>query len=64
MISVKEIEKKSDLVTPKGKRKRVDGDGKENQPAQGVKMARKLLGDKGTNLMTTLLLAYSAHVRT
>ena len=47
-VSVKALERKSDLVTPKGKRKRVVGDEKENHPPQGVKMARKLLGDKGT----------------
>ena len=32
------------MFTPKGKRKRGEGDEKENQPPQGVKMARKLLG--------------------
>ena len=35
------------MFTPKGKRKRDDGDEKENQPPKGVKMARKLLGGYG-----------------
>ena len=46
IFSAKLLEK-SDLYTPKGKRKRVEENDKENQPPQGVKMARKLLGDKG-----------------
>ena len=43
---------KSDMFTPKGKRKRGEGDEKENQPPQGVKMARKLLG--GNSMMLAL----------
>ena len=43
----KTLENKPDLFTPKGKRKRMEGSDKENDPPRGVKLARKMLGGTG-----------------
>lgn len=55
-IRAKQTENKADLFTPKGKRKRMESDDKENQPPGGVKMARKLIsgGEKANPSLTVV----------
>ena len=58
----KHLEKCSDLFTPKGKRKRMDDNNKENEPPKGVKMARKLVSVVPRTVIQVKLSKEQSHV--